>query len=234
MNDMTGRNSLVAAADIDEAERYAAVVDEWTAKGIADDLAAGKARDLQARLTQLHKQLDEQRRIEKEPHLSAAKAVDEKYRHALTVYDRCKKSIGTLLTGWLQREQKRLDAERAAAEAEARRLADEARRAAAEAEKSTLAAIQAEQATKAAEDAALRAQRAAQAKPQAESAHGGTRRAALRTTYHAKVTSFGPAVKQYWGRSEIVEVLERLASADARAGKREIPGFEILERSTAA
>lgn len=227
-------NSMAAELDAADAGKYAAVVDEWQAQGVADELAAARLRDLQAQLTRLHKQLDEQRAAEKEPHARAAKAIDDKYRPVLAIYDACKKRVGILLAGWLRKEQDRLAQERAAAEAEARRLAEEARRAAAEAEKSTMAAIDAERAIRAAEDASKAAALAASARPQVASAHGAARRATLRTSWHAKVASFGPAVKSYWGHADVVAVLEKLASADARAGKRQIAGFIIESKETVA
>lgn len=234
MNVMIGHNSLAASADVEAADRFAEVVDERVAKGISDDAEASRVRDLLAELTKRRNALDEQRKVEKEPHLQAGKAVDAKYKRPLDIYDACKKRVGDLLAGWLRKEQDRIAAERAAADAEARRLADEARRAAAESDASTIAAIEAETAFRKAEEAAKAAHRLSVARPQVESGHGNARRATLRVTRYAKVADFAKAVNAYWGNQEVVAVLERLASADARAGKASIPGFEILERSNVA
>lgn len=234
MNVMTGHNSLAASADIEVVEQFAAVVDERVAKGIDDEASASKVRDLLAELTKRRNALDEQRKAEKEPHLQAGKAVDARYKRPLEIYDACKKRVGELLSGWLRKEQARIDAERAAANAEAARLAEEARRAAAESEASTIAAIDAERAFRTAEEAAKAAQRLAAARPQVESGHGNARRATLRVTRYARVSDFARAVKAYWGHQDVIAVLERLASADVRAGKNDVPGFEILERTNVA
>lgn len=231
---MMGHNSLAASADVEAADRFAAGVDEWIAKGIGDEVAASRVRDLLAELTRRRNTLDEQRKAEKEPHLQAGKAVDAKYKRPLDIYDACKKRVGDLLAGWLRKEQDRIVAERAAADAEARRLTEEARRAAAESDASTIAAIEAETAFRKAEEAAKAAQRLSAARPQVESGHGNARRATLRVTRYAKVADFAKAVKTYWAHPDVCAVLERLASADARAGKASIPGFEILERSNVA
>lgn len=223
-----------APALLHEAQELAGVVDAWaaTVRELADEAEAQKARDLLAKLTAREKEIEETRKAEKEPHLAAGRAVDEKWRKPAALLAACKKPIQALLKGWLDREKARLAAEQAAAGAEAERLAREAEaaRKAAEEQRHISAAVEAEAAEKRAAKAAATAQKAAAARPQVASASGGARRLTVRTTFRARMTSYPLAVRHYANHPEVVAVLEILASDEARTsrGTAQIPGFEII------
>ena len=229
-----------APALLHEAQELAGVVDAWTetVKEIADEDEAAKARDLLAKLTAREKEIAAAHKAEKDPHLAAGRAVDEKWRTPAALLAACKAPIQLLLKGWLDREKARLASEKAAARAEADRLAREAeaaRKAAVE-QRRVGAAVEAEQAEKRAAEAAAAAQKAETARPRVASATGGARAASVRVTFAARLTSFPAAVRHYANHAEIVAVLEKLASADARAAKGniQIPGFEVVSKETVA
>lgn len=229
-----------APALLHEAQELAGVVDAWTStvKEIAAEDEAQKARDLLAKLTAREKEIEKTRKAEKEPHLAAERAVDEKWRKPAALLAACKEPIQALLKGWLDREKARLAAEQAAARAEAERLAREAAaaRKAAEDQRGVSATVEAEEAEKRAAEAAMAAQKAAAARPQVASASGGARRVSVRTTFRARLINYPAAVRHYANNPEVVAVLERLASSDVRAakGKIQIPGFEIVSEETVA
>jgi hypothetical protein len=57
----------------------------------------------------------------------------------------------------------------------------------------------------------------------------------LRTTYVPKLTDLNAAIKHYWAarREDFETLVQNLAAADVRAGKRQIPGFTIEEERKA-
>lgn len=133
------------------------------------------------------------------------------------------------LAPWLQKLE---DEKRAAAEA-ARKIADEKARAAQEA----LRASQVDDLAKreAAEQMIRDAQKAEAAAVFAENdkahAKGGTRAMGLRSVWRAEMVDGRAAAGHYWQtrRADVDAFFQGLADADVRAGKREIPGFLILE-----
>lgn len=235
-----GHNMLAASRHLDaleDARSLASVVDAWQAQvgEIARSDDAEHARDLLARLTSAARSAESERVAEKEPHLAAGRAVDAQWKPVLELLAAAKKPIEALLSAWLKRERERLAAEAAAAREAAAKAEAEARaklEAAAGIEQATVAAAQVEAARAATADAA----RLAKARPQVVSATGGARAASLRMTYRARCTDVLKAVRRYKGRPELIECLERLASADARAakGQIEIPGFEVIAEERVA
>ncbi len=129
-----------------------------------------------------------------------------------------------------------LDRLKAEQEAEARRLreaaeavAKAARKAAQAAAASDLAAQEnAEELVKAAEQAAADAKRAENVKAQSR---GGERAIGLKTFYRAEMTDRKAALVHYLtDRPDVVVgFLQAQADADVRAGKRSIPGFNVVE-----
>ena len=92
----------------------------------------------------------------------------------------------------------------------------------------------AEQAAEAAEKAAKEAAWAAAAKTgvKGEIAQRST---GFRTQWKATaITNLGDAFAYYKAKPEVSELLLRLASADARSGRRRIPGFRIEEIKSVA
>tara|TARA_R110000851_G_C13100092_1_gene568109 strand:+ start:8285 stop:9001 length:717 start_codon:yes stop_codon:yes gene_type:complete len=172
------------------------------------------------------KAADDERASEKEPHLTASKAVDAKWKplitSAQTMADVCKE----ILTPWNIAEAARKEAEaavaRAAAEAE-RQAEVEATRAAAGNIDAREQADQLAASAKQAETIAKRAERAA-----------GTG-LGLRTTYRAEVTDFTAAARAFWTshRDRFEALTLTIAQEQVRAGKRDIPGITVIEERKA-
>lgn len=129
-----------------------------------------------------------------------------------------------------------LDRLRAEQEAEARSKREEAEAAAQAAREAAQAAAasdfaaqeDAEALIKAAEHAAAEAKRAENAKAQSR---GGGRAIGLRTFYRAEMTDRKAALLHYLADRPdvVVTFLQAQADADVRAGKRSIPGFNVVE-----
>lgn len=192
---------------------------------LADDIA-----NLMNMLRTAEKAADAARKAEKEPHLEAGRAVDAQYKPLLDkaklATDACKKALAPWLT--------KLEAEKRAAEAEARRVADE-KRAAAEAAIRARDAANLEQ-TAAAEALLKDAKKAEAAASRAEKATAGAggsvgRKAGLRTVWTATMTNSAEALKHYKAAKPdaLKAFLLSLAEADVRAGVRSIPGFSVTD-----
>ena len=143
--------------------------------------------------------------------------------------DACKKALAPFLA---KQDRIKREAERAAYErAEAARRA--AQQAVIDVHSNDLAAAEvAERAIEAAKDAEAAAKRAA-----ADTAKvaGGSRAVSLRTTHEPELRDLNAAVRHYWPlrRERFEELVLRLAIEDVRAGKRDIPGFEIIAKRVA-
>jgi hypothetical protein len=133
------------------------------------------------------------------------------------------------LAPWLQE----LEAEKLAAAAKARAEADEKLRIAQEALRtSQVADLEKREAAEALIREAERAEAAA-TKAEGAKAHatGGSRAMGLRSVWRAEMTDGRAAAAHYWTtrRVDVDAFFQGLADADVRAGKREIPGFNIIE-----
>jgi len=179
------------------------------------------------------------RRLEAKPFDDGKKEVQEKYNPLIqpkkgkcdVAIDACKRAM----TPWLVKvESERLaEVERARLiEVEAQRKADEARKAAqasedmAIKEEAEIARIEAEKAKKAATKI-----------NKSVSGAGGTigRKTTLRSTYTPELIKLNEAIGHYWkiDRQAFEDLVNQLAARDVRAGKREIPGFNIKEEKSA-
>lgn len=144
---------------------------------------------------------------------------------AVLAIDMAKKTLAP----WLQKLE---DEKRAAAEA-ARKIADEKARIAQEA----LRASQVDDlAKREAAEALIREAQKAEAKAvfaEGDKAHakGGTRAMGLRSVWRAEMVDGRAAAGHYWQtrRAEVDAFFQGMADADVRAGKRDIPGFNIIE-----
>lgn len=175
---------------------------------------------------------DERVRL-KEPFLEGGRAIDRQYNPLKAPLEIIKDSLDKLRKRWLKREDDRIKAEKAAAEAEAKRLADEAAKAAEAASGNEAPSIANVLAAQQAQEKAKEAAKAAEALPARASVKGqySTRATVLRHVWAARITNFSAAVLYYRNNKEVAELLTRLASAEARAGVRSIKGFEIYEET---
>lgn len=192
----------------------------------SQDLADGVAH-LLTMLRAAEKHADEARKTEKQPHLNAAKVVDEAYRPIIDKAKLATETCKTALKPWLKQQ-----------EAEKRAAAEKARQ---EAEAKTQAARQAIQATDgtdlearaAAEELvndAKRAERVA-ARASNDTAKAGKlgRAVALRTSYRAEITDAKEFARYVWQRyrEELTEFLTVLAQREVTKGQRELPGVTV-------
>lgn len=204
-------------------------------QGQADDVSR-----LIDELRQIAKAADEQRKVENKPHDDAKAAVQEKY--APLFADPKVKAPGKVfkaidaLKAALAPYLARLDAEKR----EAARLAQEAADAAARAAQEAMRAAPADDLS-AREDAEAKIAEAEAAQKFAKAATndkahatGGTRAMGLRSVWKARMTDAHAAAAHYWRQNPEAfnAVLQKLADDDVRAGKRTVPGFEIIEERT--
>ena len=238
MNDTANTQDRVPAL-MKEAQELSGVVDAWTKKisEISTEDEAQQIRDLLAKLTGRLAQVEADREREKRPYIDAGRAVDARYEPIKRLLNACIAPIQSFLTIWLRRERERQREEAAAARREADILAKkaEAARKAVQEHRTVEATLTALDAEKRAADALVAMNEAMRAKPQVASASGGVRKAALRTTYYAVLTSVPLACRRYGDHPDVVKLFESLASAEARAakGKIEIPGFNVRSKETA-
>lgn len=225
-----GHNSSNYSVIAERATELALSADTWAKIAeIVDDETATKA---DAFLTQVETELKAakaQFKIEKQPWLDGGREVDDRWRPVTSVLETIKGVIGPRVRKYLADKQARLDRERAAKEAEARRLIEEAEAAAAKAAAGTsvTAVVEAQVAAELAEEAAAIA-RAASVRAAVKSSISERARS-LRTTWKAEVVNVATAFLVYRDHPDVRETLERLASAEARGGKRTLPGFKIFE-----
>lgn len=178
------------------------------------------------------KAADEARKLEAKPFDDGKAEVQARYKPLLssveTAVDACKKALAT----WLAK----LEAEKRAQAEAARREADAKVQAAADAAKAAAANdLTARLAAETLANEALAAQKAAtKAEKDRANVKGGARAATLRTSYRPVMTDRREALEHYWQirRADIEEVLMGFAREDASCGKRQIPGFEVIEERT--
>jgi hypothetical protein len=184
-------------------------------------------------LRSAHKVADANRKKEKAPHDSAAKAVQEKWQPLLGRVELASQVCKDALKPYLEK----VEAQKREAAESARRIADAKMLAAQEAVRAASAAdlAQREQAEVQLRDAKAADKFASRAEKDKAAARGGAKAVTLRTTYRPVLTDAVLAARHFWGvrRSECETFFLSLAEADVRAGKREIPGFEIVEEKSA-
>lgn len=184
------------------------------------------------------KAADEARKEEARPFDEGKAKVQEKY--AVLIADtktqkgqivRALEALKATLTPWLQK----LERERREAEEKARLEAEAKAKAAAEAMRATSTADlegreEAESLVAAAEAAEAEAARIAKDKAHAR---GDGRAIGLRKFYRPVLTDRKAALIHYAGTrpDDIVALLCRLAETDVREGKRQIPGFDVVEET---
>ena len=211
---------------------------QWAEMGelTSPDHAAGLA-DFLAQELEYRKKVDSTGKAERDPFTAKAKEIKAAYDKVTAPLAPVQAVCSEMSLRWLQalereaaEERRRLEQEAAAAEAAAvmaQEAADDAMGA-----DSIDAGIEAlDAAEKAAE-----AHAAVDNQPKAQ-VHGNItpKAQSLRKTWHAKVTNFEDAVLYYYEHPDIRAVVEKLASAEARAskGSAKIPGVEFFQKAKA-
>lgn len=165
------------------------------------------------------KAADDQRTIEKKPHLDAGKAVDKQWKPlvdgAEMIATLCKK----VLTPWNIAEAARKEAVAAAARA----AAEEEQRLAREAERTAASLADAEQADQLDTSAQMASRVAKTAEKAATSGLG------LRTSYRAEITDFAVAARHFWQphHPRFVALVQQIADEQARIVKADMPGIKV-------
>ncbi len=162
------------------------------------------------RLAKLYKAQEQERKDKKQPHMDAAKAVDEAYKPILSKIEDAGIKIKKAITAWLLKEEARRRAEAL----EQMKRDEESRKAAAAANQP------------APEPAPV---------PEVERPKAGTtgRATALRTYKSAVITDYAAALNHFADTAEVKEVIQSLANRAARAGVP-VPGCEVKEERSAA
>lgn len=207
----------------------------WLDRGpIPDQQVADGVTNLLNDVREAVKRADAARKVEKEPHDKAAKAVDAVYKPIITKGNAAADACKSALTVWLRKieaercrdaEAKRLEAERMKAEAEVAIRASSGNLAARE---------EAEQRLKDAKTADRIAGKAEKATATAGTGELG-RAVSLRTVHVVELTNPSAALAHYKATApgDLKQFLTTLAERDVRAGKRSIPGFAVREEKKA-
>jgi hypothetical protein len=178
------------------------------------------------RLTDIAKRADNQRVVEKEPHLAASRAVDDKWREIIADAKdwaaKAKKATEAFLIAKKREE-----------EARARAAAEEAARLRREAEEAARAAQQAEQVDEDAEakraELIRQAQEAEKAAEVRNAQAGRTgAKVSLRTEKRGEIVDYDALLIALKDRAEIKELVQSLANRAAKSGF-ELPGMKIVE-----
>ncbi len=180
------------------------------------------------------KAADASRKTENKPFDDGKTEVQGRYNPLLKKADLASETCKKALAPWLDKldKEKKAAAEKARTEADAKqRAAQEAIRAA---DHDNLE--EREHAEALLQDAKSADKAANRAAHDTAKASGGTGKAvSLRSTWHPVLKDPTVAARHYWqvDRAAMEEFLTGLAGKDVRAGKREIPGFEVFEERKA-
>lgn len=231
-----GHNQPPAVLLEEEADKLIADLDKWLKEdqSITDDVTHESYENAVKKLAELKKRQDAAHKVEKQPWLDGGKAVDDAYRGQRAKVDSAIKFLKTKIGDWLAIKRKRQEEEARKAREEAARAAREAEEARAKAESEQVASLQSQVTAREAEELAKAkakvARMAGKAKP---SVGGGVRIVRYK---EAHITNDLLAFK--WALSKhgdaVRSELERLATAAARAGETDLPGFEIKIEERAA
>lgn len=213
-----------------QARDFADAAGAWKEAGpIETSEQAEKANDFLAQGRKLFKSVEDTRKAEKEPHLSAGRQIDKDFKTVTSIVETAAGMVKPLVEAFLKEQQRIADERR---REEQRRAAEEAARAeearkAAEARNDAVGMAEADAAADAAQETAKEAEKASSAK--VGSATGAGRTAALRTKKVVTIVNDLAMLRHYRNHPEMKALLMKLAQAEARAGAAEIPGCEIKE-----
>lgn len=210
-------------------------------KPITTQAEADRAAIWSKRLSTIAKKATDLHKVEKQPHLDAGRAVDDKWRTLKDEPDAISKKLKRHMDAFLQEEARKERERQAAARAEADRIQREADAARVAAERAAAkndndaAAIAAQ--NNAIAEAERLAQQAAAAERDAQARNASAGRTgakvSLRTFVYAEVTDFDALLMALKDRAEIKEVVETLANRAARSGV-ELAGMAIRSEQRAA
>lgn len=194
------------------------------------DMAASWSKKLAAiakKATDLHK-------VEKQPHLDASRAVDDKWRDLKEDPKSLSISLKRAMDDYLREEDRKEQERQRKAREEADRLRREAEEAAQKAAADTIEAGLSDaakaEADRLAKEAA-EAERAAQAR-NAQAGRTGSK-VSLRTFVEARITDYDKLVMALKDRPEMRELVQSLANRAARSNV-DLPGMERFEEKRAA
>lgn len=205
---------------------------EGLAKAGISGNSQSKARSLKEDCAKLWKDAEAERKVQKEPHMAAAKAVDEAFKPVMDRVEQAGKALGAAITRYLEVEESK---NRAAA-AEAARIAQKESRKAMEAQRAAQAsadpfeafdASEADAKANAAQDQALRAAQSTRATLTSDDT---ARAMALKVTgYDVTVTDAAALVAHFAAHPDVIEAARKAAASQARAtnGAVSIPGVTI-------
>lgn len=208
------------------ANQYADAGAEWESTEVSDAEQASRLADYINGARGLSADIEAARKREKAPWIEAGKSVDAAYKKLSAGLELALGAAKRRQTDWLtaerDRARQRLAAEKAAADAAAD--AADAEREAAVARGDMMGQAAAEAAAKEAAAAAAKLQRK---KATARAQGQAGRSQSLRTRRKAKIANPLVAFMQFKNHRDVVDLLERLAAAELRAGKETVPGFVI-------
>lgn len=228
-----GHNSDQFTKDKERVEELTATANLWLEKvpEIKSQEQAGKADDFRKQLRAMKKAVEDDRKLETDPLEQEKKKIKARYDALHPFLDVAFTKMGELITPWMEK----LEAEKKEAERIAREKADQAAMKAeaaarkAEEANNVEASVDADLARQEAEAAAKDAEKISKVKPGIRG-ENSSRSTSFRTSWVAEVNDIRSAAAYYQEDPGLIEALEKLASADARGGKRKIPGFKVFEK----
>ena len=215
-------------ADIEDKSKQA---EEFLKGDIKSQTDCDLARNMQAGLLDLNKRASAMHKDEKAKPLEQCRAIDAKFGFRDTIADIAAR-MRSKFEAWMRAEERRQreEADRKFREEQARVAAERAR-------------IEAERAKQMDDDpiAALTSPEPELPEPPAApepvkvSAGGGFgRKAGLKSVWVATMQDIDAALVHYRDNAKLRELVQKLADADVRGGKRAVPGFTVTEERKAA
>lgn len=238
MTDVAAANSVNAYFPefVERVKNLAAAANEWLkkldGKGIQDEETARRANDFVGQLKKEARAIEDERLKQVRPILQERDLINSKAQDVAAPIVAALSLLAPLERAWLQELRRRQDEERNRRAEEARKAQEEQERLAREAAKaSTVESVVAlEVAGKRAEQARAALDASMAAKPQVKGDFVA-RATGLRTMWSARIDDLPAATAHYLktpaGQVKIRDVIQQLASADARTVKAEafgVPG----------
>lgn len=207
---------------------------QWvtTVPEITTEDQAGRASDFKNQIVAELRKIDAERTAATKPLRDEVAEINDRFNGLKPYLDKGIKRIRGLLTPWMDKLEAEQKAREQAAREEAERLRREAEEKAAAARANIEDAIQnevaAEEAQKAAKAAEKKATSIARSKVGVKGEYSA-KATTTRGTWKAHITDIDKAFAHYKDHPKVAELLTSLGSADARGGRRRIPGFDIKE-----